>query len=72
MLTLRHTFAIHLAIRGATLLDIMKALGHKDYRSTLRYAAHITPEHEHDVVAVLDDPPPAKRKHSGNKEDKAG
>jgi integrase len=57
-------------MRGATFLELKELLGHKDIKSTLRYA-HLMPEHKHDVVAVLDDPPPVKRQHSGNREEEA-
>ena len=67
---LRHTFASHLAMRGKSLLEIKNLLGHKDIKSTLRYA-HLMPEHNHDAVAVLDEPPPVKRQHSGNREEDA-
>ena len=36
---LRHTFATSLLNAGMSLLGVMKLLGHRDYRMTLRYAA---------------------------------
>jgi site-specific recombinase XerD len=40
---LRHTYATALLAGGMSLVSIMKLLGHRDYRMTLRYAA-VTPE----------------------------
>ena len=36
--TLRHTFASHLAINGASISTIQKLLNHKDIKQTIRYA----------------------------------
>jgi site-specific recombinase XerD len=61
---LRHSYATSLLNAGMSLLGIMKLLGHKDYRMTLRYAA-ITQEsvyHQYfDALKKLDfvDPVPA-------------
>lgn len=66
---LRHTYATALLAGGMSLVGVMRLLGHKDYRMTLRYAA-ITDEtvlaeysaaldhnkHRYDSVAML--PPP--------------
>lgn len=41
--SLRHTFASHLAIRGAPLQIIQKLLNHKDIKMTMRYA-HLMPD----------------------------
>lgn len=40
---LRHTYATELLSAGMSLLGVMRLLGHRDYRMTLRYTA-ITPE----------------------------
>jgi hypothetical protein len=40
---LRHTYATELLSAGMSLVGVMRLLGHRDYRMTLRYAA-ITPE----------------------------
>jgi site-specific recombinase XerD len=40
---LRHTYATELISAGMNLISVMRLLGHRDYRMTLRYAA-ITPE----------------------------
>ena len=41
--TLRHTFASHLAINGASINKIKKLLNHKDIKQTMRYAK-LSPE----------------------------
>lgn len=53
---LRHTFASHLAMRGAPLRSIQEALGHLTAAMTQRYA-HLSRETTRDVVQLLDDPP---------------
>jgi integrase len=50
---LRHTFASHLAMRGATLRAIQELLGHAKIEMTLRYA-HLAPEALREAVRLLD------------------
>lgn len=50
---LRHTFASHLAMRGAPLRHIQELLGHSTIKMTERYA-HLMPEAKRDVVQLLD------------------
>jgi integrase len=50
---LRHTFASHLAMRGATLKVIQDLLGHASITMTMRYA-HLAPEVGRDAVKLLD------------------
>lgn len=50
---LRHTFASHLAMRGAPLRHIQKLMGHSTIVMTERYA-HLMPEATRDVVRLLD------------------
>jgi len=50
---LRHTFASHLAMRGATLKVIQDLLGHSTITMTMRYA-HLAPEVARDAVRLLD------------------
>ena len=48
-----HTFASHLAMRGATLKVIQELLGHSTITMTMRYA-HLAPEVARDAVRLLD------------------
>jgi integrase len=41
---LRHTFASHFVMRGGSLFDLSKLLGHRDAQTTQRYA-HLAPDH---------------------------
>jgi len=50
---LRHTFASHLAMRGAPLKAIQELLGHATIMMTMRYA-HLSPEVARDAVCLLD------------------
>ncbi|MDQ3295799.1 MAG: site-specific integrase [Myxococcota bacterium] len=50
---LRHSFASHLAMRGATLKVIQDLLGHSTIVMTMRYA-HLAPEVGRDAVRLLD------------------
>lgn len=52
---LRHTFASHLAIRGASLQVIQQLLGHATLEMTLRYA-HLTPAAHQEAISLLDGP----------------
>lgn len=50
---LRHTFASHLAMRGAPLRAIQAMMGHSTIQMTERYA-HLMPEARRDVAKLLD------------------
>jgi len=52
---LRHTFASHLAMRGAPLKAIQEMLGHSTIQMTMRYA-HLAPEVAREAVELLDQP----------------
>jgi integrase len=49
---LRHTFASHMVMRGASLKDLQELLGHKSMSMVLRYA-HLTQEHKKKAVNLL-------------------
>ncbi|MDQ3299393.1 MAG: tyrosine-type recombinase/integrase [Myxococcota bacterium] len=50
---LRHTFASHLAMRGAPLKAVQDLMGHATIQMTMRYA-HLAPEVARDAVRLLD------------------
>lgn len=49
---LRHTFASHMIMRGASLGDLRDLLGHADIKMTIRYA-HLSPAHRRAAVDKL-------------------
>lgn len=49
---LRHTFASHLVMRGASLKEVQELLGHKDIKMTMRYA-HLAQENKKIAVNLL-------------------
>lgn len=50
---LRHTFASHLVMRGASLKAVQELLGHEGIEMTLRYS-HLTPGVKREAVQLLD------------------
>jgi integrase len=52
---LRHTFASHLVMLGASMRAAQELLGHADLKMTLRYA-HLSPESRREAVRLLDSP----------------
>ena len=50
---LRHSFASHLAMRGAPLKAIQELLGHATIQMTMRYA-HLSPDVSREAVRLLD------------------
>jgi integrase len=49
---LRHTFASHAIMKGATLKEVQELLGHKTIEMTMRYA-HLSHEHKKKAVNLL-------------------
>lgn len=52
---LRHTFASHLVMRGASMKAVQELLGHSSILMTMRYA-HLAPEVVNETVCLLDGP----------------
>ncbi len=52
---LRHTFASHLVMRGASIKAVQELLGHESFEMTLRYS-HLAPDVKRDAVRLLDGP----------------
>jgi integrase len=63
---LRHTYASHLMMRGATPMEVKELLGHSSLEMTMRYA-HLSPNARRAAVALLDGAEP--RQYSGNADD---
>ncbi len=55
---LRHTFASHLVMRGVPLKAVQELLGHRDIRTTMRYA-HLSPQARREAVESLSAKAPA-------------
>ena len=51
---LRHTFASHLIMKGATLKEVQELLGHKDIKMTMRYA-HLSQENKRKAINLLNE-----------------
>ena len=62
---LRHSFASHLAMRGAPLKAIQELLGHSTIQMTTRYA-HLAPEVAREAVRLLDELPSGSRMAAGS------
>jgi integrase len=50
---LRHTFASRLVMKGRSLYEVQKLLGHKDIKTTMIYA-HLSPDYLKESVKVLE------------------
>jgi integrase len=61
---LRHTYASHLVMRGASIKATQELMRHRSLEMTLRYA-HLSPEVRCDAVAALDEPTPKTASGSG-------
>ncbi len=51
---LRHTFASNLVMKGRSLYEVQKLLGHKDLQTTMIYA-HLSPDYLKESVKVLEE-----------------
>jgi integrase len=49
----RHTYASNLVMKGASLYDVQKLLGHSDIKSTEKYS-HLADDHLQNIVNILD------------------
>ncbi|MGH1345633.1 MAG: tyrosine-type recombinase/integrase [Nannocystales bacterium] len=54
---LRHTYASHLMMRGASVTQVKELLGHSSISMTMRYA-HLSPNARRSAAALLDEPAP--------------
>ena len=57
---LRHSFASQLVMRGVPLKAVQELLGHRDIRTTMRYA-HLSPQSRREAVERLSAPPPSEQ-----------
>ncbi|NYT72786.1 site-specific integrase [Halomonas sp. QX-2] len=51
--TLRHNFASQLVMAGADLLTVSKLMAHSDIQTTIKYYAHLRPDHTRDIVELF-------------------
>ena len=51
---LRHTFASHLVMKGASIKEVQELLGHENIKMTMRYA-HLGDENKRKAVNLLND-----------------
>ena len=67
---LRHTFASHLAMKGAPIQAIQKLLGHSDIQTTMIYA-HLSNSIYQETISLLESKPKDEDcgQHMGNKND---
>jgi integrase len=61
---LRHSFASQLVMHGVPLKAVQELLGHRDIRTTMRYA-HLSPQSRREAVERLSAPPPDGEDHVG-------
>jgi len=50
---LRHTFGSHLVMQGIDLKTVQQVMGHKEIKTTMRYA-HLSPEYVQEAISRLD------------------
>ncbi len=57
---LKHCYASHLLMNGATIFDVAKLLGHTDTAMIVRHYGHLTQEHLRSVQAKINLTPQRK------------
>ena len=63
---LRHTFASHYVMRGGSLRELQKILGHADIKMTMRYA-HLSKEFVREEIKLLNGLTTGNKKEDGHK-----
>ncbi|MDR5900413.1 site-specific integrase [Halomonas vilamensis] len=53
MYSLRHNFASQLVMSGVDLLTVSKLMAHSDIQTTIKYYAHLCPDHAQDAVEAF-------------------
>lgn len=51
--TLRHNFASQLVMAGVDLLTVSKLMAHSDIQTTIKYYAHLQPDHKRNAVQLF-------------------
>ncbi|EWH00591.1 integrase [Halomonas sp. BC04] len=51
--SLRHNFASQLVMAGVDLLTVSKLMAHADIQTTIKYYAHLRPDHSRDAVEAF-------------------
>jgi integrase len=51
--SLRHNFASQLVMAGVDLLTVSKLMAHSDIQTTIKYYAHLRPDHSRDAVEIF-------------------
>ncbi|MFG6178549.1 tyrosine-type recombinase/integrase [Halomonas sp. THAF12] len=70
--TLRHNFASQLVMAGVDLLTVSKLMAHADIQTTIKYYAHLRPDHSRDAVeAFAKAVPRAPAKEAASSEESA-
>ena len=65
---LRHTYASHLVMRGAKLIEVKELLGHASLEMTMRYA-HLSPNARKEAAKLLDGAPEGHHRGIRKKEE---
>ncbi|MCX4239726.1 tyrosine-type recombinase/integrase [Paraliomyxa miuraensis] len=68
---LRHSYASHLMMKGASLAEVQALLGHGSLSMTMRYA-HLSPNARRAAAELLDEEPPKRRTDDAEEEGPRG